>query len=118
MKVLSFNDYDARASQTAIYPELSVASRRLGASLYPALGLAGEVGEVMEQLKKAIRDGHGMLTGERKAKLKKELGDVLWYLSAVSRELGFTLEEIAQTNIEKLSTRSEAGTLHGEGSDR
>ena len=50
--------------------------------------------------------------------MKKELGDVLWYVNAISRELGFTLEEVAQTNLEKLANKKEAGKLHGKGDNR
>jgi NTP pyrophosphatase (non-canonical NTP hydrolase) len=46
-----------------------------------ALGLAGEVGEVVEHIKKALRDDAGVITGNRRAALTTELGDALWYLA-------------------------------------
>jgi len=78
-----------------------------------ALGLAGETGEVSELLKKYIRDG---LLDEKA--LAKELGDVLAYLSLVASYFGFTLEEIAEMNLNKLSKRESKGTLHGSGNER
>lgn len=78
-----------------------------------ALGLAGETGEVSELLKKHIRDG--VLDTEA---LAKELGDVLAYLTLIADSFGFTLEEIAELNLTKLTGREENGTLHGSGNDR
>ena len=73
---MNFDQYQEQAGITAIYPNI-------GQNLaYPVLGLNGEAGEVAEQAKKAIRDDGGIITPERREKLKKELGDVLWYLSA------------------------------------
>lgn len=78
-----------------------------------ALGLAGETGEVSELLKKHFRDGRL----DEKA-LAKELGDVLAYLTLIADSFGFTLEQIAEMNLEKLTGREEKGTLHGTGNDR
>lgn len=85
---------------------------------YAILGLNGEAGELAEHLKKMLRDDAGVLTEERRAALKKELGDQFWYVCAVARELGFSLQEVADKNAEKLAARAQAGTLHGSGSDR
>lgn len=89
-----------------------------GRLTYPALGLCGEAGEVAELIKKMHRDDNGCLTFGRREKLKKELGDVLWYLAEISRQAGLNLSEVASANIEKLRTRQESGTIHGDGSDR
>jgi len=75
---------------------------------YPTLGLAGEAGEVANIVKKIQRDHDGVLTDETRAKLKDELGDVLWYISACADELGLTLDEIADFNIQKLAKRHSA----------
>jgi NTP pyrophosphatase (non-canonical NTP hydrolase) len=58
------------------------------------------------------------VTDERREKIVKELGDVLWYAAQLSTELGMDLGEVAQRNIEKLSARRVANLIHGEGSDR
>ncbi len=96
---LSFEEYSKQASTTAMYPN------RLKNLEYPTLGLTGEAGEVANIVKKIQRDFGGEITVEIRAKLKDELGDVLWYISACADELGLSLDEIAQFNIEKLAKR-------------
>ena len=96
---MKFEEYQANASQTALYPN------RLKNLEYPTLGLAGEAGEVANIVKKIQRDFGGKITDEIRTKLKDELGDVLWYISACSDELGLTLDEVAEFNIEKLTKR-------------
>lgn len=96
---LSFEDYQNQAKQTALYPN------RLKNLEYPTLGLAGEAGEVANIVKKIQRDFGGEITDETRAKLKDELGDVLWYISACADELDLTLQEIAEFNVEKLAKR-------------
>jgi NTP pyrophosphatase (non-canonical NTP hydrolase) len=96
---MNFEEYQSKASVTALYP------KRLSNLEYPTLGLAGEAGEVANIVKKIQRDFGGEITGEIRGKLKDELGDVLWYISACADELGLTLEEIAKFNVEKLAAR-------------
>lgn len=72
---------------------------------YPTLGLAGEAGEVANVVKKIQRDHDGVINDEIRSKLKDELGDVLWYISACADELGLTLTEIAEFNVNKLAKR-------------
>ena len=108
--MLDFATYQQQAQTTAVYP-----GRGQGNYTYPALGLAGETGEVCEKLKKAIRDEGGTITPERKALLAKELGDVLWYIAALSTELGLSLEEIASGNLTKLAARKAQNKIHGDG---
>ncbi|MGI8786740.1 MAG: nucleoside triphosphate pyrophosphohydrolase family protein [Pyrinomonadaceae bacterium] len=96
---LSFEEYQQQARQTALYP------KRLNNLEYPTLGLAGEAGEVANIVKKIQRDFGGEITDEIRAKLKDELGDVLWYIAACADELNLTLQEIAEFNVEKLAKR-------------
>lgn len=86
--------------------------------IYPTLGLAGETGEVVEKVKKIIRDDGSAVSEEKKEEIKKELGDVLWYIARLSAELGFTINEVAELNIKKLNSRKERGVLHGNGDNR
>jgi len=72
---------------------------------YPTLGLAGEAGEVANIVKKIQRDHGGVINEEIRTKLKDELGDVLWYISACADELGISLDEIAAFNVNKLAKR-------------
>lgn len=96
---LTFKEYQSEAVRTALYPN------RLKNLEYPTLGLTGEAGEVANVVKKIQRDFGGVINDDIRAKLKDELGDVLWYISACADELGLTLEEIAEYNVEKLAKR-------------
>lgn len=69
------------------------------------LGLAGESGEVVELVKKRIGHGHEL----DREKLRKELGDVLWYLAALSSLNGLELSEVAAGNVLKLRARYPEG---------
>lgn len=103
---MNFTEYQLESRAFAIYPkEMN--------TIYPALGLCGEAGEVAEKIKKWIRGG----TLDDEA-LQKEMGDVLWYLANLASDRGFMLEDIAVGNIEKLSDRRNRNVLHGEGDDR
>jgi len=108
---VELGDYQQRSRRTAEYP-------REAWLAYPALGLAGEAGEVAEHAKKAIRDDSGVVSPERREKMAKELGDVLWYVAQLASELGLDLDEIAETNLEKLLSRQKRGALSGSGDDR
>jgi len=66
-----------------------------------AMGLAGEAGEVVDLLKKHLGHGHDLDAD----KLTKELGDVLWYVSAIAQSAGLELGDIARANVEKLRKR-------------
>ena len=96
---MNFEDYQAAAGKTALYP------RRMSNLEYPTLGLTGEAGEVANIVKKIQRDHGGVINDETRGKLRDELGDVLWYISACADELGMTLDEIAAFNVDKLAKR-------------
>lgn len=96
---MNFEEYQSAASKTALYP------RRLNNIEYATLGLAGEAGEVANIVKKIQRDHGGVINDEIRGKLQDELGDVLWYISACADELGLTLAEIANYNVNKLAQR-------------
>jgi NTP pyrophosphatase (non-canonical NTP hydrolase) len=104
-------EYQKLSRRTAEYP-------RDAWLAYPALGLAGEAGEVAEHAKKAIRDDGGQVSEERRAAMAKELGDVLWYVAQLASELKLDLDEIAQANLDKLLSRQRRGVLSGSGDDR
>ena len=109
---MQLSDYQQLSRATAVYPDA-------GDNLtYPALGLCGEAGECAEKVKKALRDDGGVLTGERRAALAAELGDVLWYLAQLSTEAGLDLDAIAQDNLAKLLSRKERQVLQGSGDSR
>lgn len=109
---MTFNEYQELALQTAIYP-------REYALIYPALKLAGEAGEVAEKIGKRLRDKNGDLEdAEFKRELAKEIGDVIWYLSALSSDLGIKFDDVAERNIAKLLSRKDRGVLQGSGDNR
>ena len=109
---MTFNEYQERAKTTARYPNQ-------GSNItYPTLGLVGEAGEIANKVKKIFRDDGGIMTDEKRQELLSEAGDVLWYLSTISTELGFGFEQMAQANLEKLAARAAKGTLHGSGDHR
>lgn len=121
------NDYQAFATKSAIYPGRGEPK----GLMYCALKLNGEAGELAEHVGKAMRDdnygapyhGHGMngwieLEKERKASLLKEIGDVLWYLSAICNELGVTLNDVAIMNLKKLRDRQLRNVQQGSGDNR
>jgi NTP pyrophosphatase (non-canonical NTP hydrolase) len=103
--------YQINASSFAQYPE------HIGL-LYTILGLAGEVGEVANKVKKIYRDSAGFLTDLTREDLISELGDVFWYLSAVATEIDIPLSMIAEANILKLTQRQNRGTVGGSGDSR
>jgi NTP pyrophosphatase (non-canonical NTP hydrolase) len=108
---MELSEYQRLSRRTAEYPRESWLA-------YPALGLAGEAGEVAEQAKKAIRDDGGEISEERRNAMAKELGDVLWYVAQLASELGLELDQIAQVNLDKLLSRQRRGVLSGSGDER
>ena len=109
---MDFKDYQKKSRKTAVYPQ---AGRNF---IYPALGLAGEAGEVANKIKKILRDDRGKVTVLKKEELKDELGDVLWYVTQLATELGLSLEYIAKHNNKKLAKRQKRSKLQGSGDKR
>ena len=106
---MNFNEYQKLARSTAVYPEEHKV-------VYPALGLCGEAGEVAEKIKKTIRGDSSLV--DVTGRLADELGDVLWYISALADDLGVTLEEVAQANVDKLTSRKKRNMIGGSGDNR
>ena len=100
-----------------IFPEVDDDVINLVAVAYDGLGL-GEAGEVQGKIKKIIRDNGGIITGEVKNDILKELGDTLWYMASMCENLGITLEDVANYNIIKLQDRHKRGVLGGSGDNR
>ncbi|MFA5318186.1 MAG: nucleoside triphosphate pyrophosphohydrolase family protein [Patescibacteria group bacterium] len=109
---MTFNEYQKESRKTAIYPNTG------NNMIYPVLGLVGESGEVAEKMKKILRDDSGKVSEEKREEIKKELGDVMWYIAQIATELGVELEEVAAKNLEKLLSRMERGKLGGSGDNR
>lgn len=117
--MLTFEEYSTAARQSDVYPKIdryredgTYVQERL--PVYPALALNGEAGEFAEKVKKAWRDNTPLDT--RAAGL--ELGDILWYIDASAKDMGLTLQEVAQMNIDKIASRRARGVLRGSGDNR
>jgi NTP pyrophosphatase (non-canonical NTP hydrolase) len=106
---MEFKNYQEQAQKTAIYKDKLV---------YPALGLAGEAGEVSNKIKKILRDSNGSLSDQTRESILQELGDVLWYISALCTDLGADLDKVASDNLQKLFTRKKNNSISGEGDSR
>lgn len=79
---------------------------------YTVMGLAGEAGEVANKAKKILRDGKDFHT------IRDELGDTLYYVSAVATELCLSLSNVAHSLTVKLFSRKDRGVLKGDGDNR
>jgi NTP pyrophosphatase (non-canonical NTP hydrolase) len=129
--MMTLNDYQWSAGKTnkgtALYvkglPECGDPACDIGPSytqvvgMYNILAMNGEAGETAEKVKKAARDGVKDEEAHRKM-IGLELGDVLWYVSQAARDFGYTLEEIASMNLDKLRSREARGVLGGSGDVR
>ena len=99
---------------------------------YMLLNLVGEAGEFASKIAKAVRKETGIMDGPNfyyykyqdegspssealYEELKKEAGDILWQLSGLCSVMGWELEDVAQTNLDKLAARKKAGTIVGNG---
>lgn len=109
---MDLNSYQARALSTQVTRDAPQEFFHL------VLGLVGEAGEVAEKVKKWVRDEGADPTRLDRAALKKELGDVLWYAAVLADHLGYTLEEVAQLNVDKLADRMQRGVLQASGDER
>ena len=109
---MELNHYQRESRKTALYPEVG------SNFIYPTLGLVGEAGEVADKVKKILRDKKGLFDKESKDEIKLELGDVLWYVSQLASELGYEMEDVANSNLQKLKSRKLRGKIQGSGDDR
>lgn len=122
---MNLNEYQLKAMKFAKYDSFD----------YPFLALSEEVGEVFGKLAKYNRKNGASLSCivenvknpndflsddeiELKKSLKKELGDVLWQLQACCSELGLSLDDVAELNLQKLGDRNDRGVIVGEGDER
>ena len=109
---MDFTEYQKAAHRTSSYPKVGENY------IHPVLGLCGEAGELANKVKKIFRDDKGILTESRKEEIKKELGDILWYVAEISTTLDIDLDKVAESNIEKLGSRLDRGTINGDGDTR
>ena len=110
---MHFDEYQKKALETDLRTAING-----NLLIYPVLGLADEVGEVVGKFKKLYRDKNGKLDNEYRAEIVKELGDVLWYLAVVCDRLDVSLSKVASKNIEKLQSRKMRAVIRGTGDNR
>lgn len=108
---MTLNEYQLRAITFATLPT----DTRID---YLSLALCGEVGEVANKVKKVMRDRQGKFFADDVEDIGSELGDVLWYLSVLTKRLGLTLSDIAQQNLDKIQSRYDRGVISGSGDNR
>lgn len=96
---MDFNSYQEKAKETI----QKNASEDNLTSIVPFLGIIGEIGSLVTELKKKFRDGNAYVAFE--SKLCEELGDVLWYIATIATQNGLTLEDVALKNLDKIHDR-------------
>lgn len=109
---MTFREYQLKAKETARFPDKDLIF------VYTTLGLMGEAGEVAEKIKKIWRDKDKQINDSDREEIKKEMGDVLWYLSQLAEELKINFDDVAQTNLDKTKSRLDRNLLHGSGDNR
>ena len=113
---MELNEYQKRAMTTC-----TESSRNFS---YMALNLVGEVGEFMSKVAKAIRKEDGTIDDNElfvigsKHELKQEAGDIMWQISGLCTIMGWSLEEVCQSNLDKLASRKERDVIVGDGDNR
>lgn len=108
---MEMDEYQELALETAIYPD----EYRI---VYPALGLAGEAGEVADKVKKVIRDNNANFDSVKCEEIAAEIGDCLWYCAVLADRIGYKLSTIGRMNYRKLKSRQLRGKLGGSGDNR
>lgn len=93
--------YDVKEQKTVFEPK----AIDVGGIINASFGLSGETGELNDMIKKTIFHGHSLDL----EKVKKEIGDVMWYVAMMCESFGFEMDEVMQMNIDKLKARYPEG---------
>jgi len=110
---MTFDEYQEKALTTAHNNPDPLMNKTIW-----AMGIAGEAGEVLEKWKKIVAYKEGKVSSEDLGELKKELGDVIWYIAVLADSLGLSFEEIIQLNVKKLQDRQKRNVIKGSGDNR
>jgi len=110
---MTFDEYQQQALKTAHNHSDTLMNKTIW-----AMGIAGEAGEVIEKWKKIVAYKEGKVSNADLAELKKELGDVVWYIAVLADSLGLSFEEVMQLNVKKLQDRQKRGVIKGKGDNR
>lgn len=114
---MELNDYQNKAMSTCMASSANFS--------YMMMNLVGEVGEFASKVAKSIRKERSQINNsdlfinkEDEVELQKEAGDILWQISGLCNVLGWSLDEIAEQNINKLASRKDRGVIDGNGDNR
>jgi NTP pyrophosphatase (non-canonical NTP hydrolase) len=121
---MTLNEYQEKAMKTCM-PSCDNFS-------YMMLNLVGEVGELASKIAKMQRSGWMNFSKDGDIEpqmsfaewvdfsdeLMKEAGDILWQLTGLCKVMGWTLEDVAKGNLEKLASRAKRGVIDGNGDNR
>ncbi|MDQ5972147.1 MAG: hypothetical protein QG553_306 [Patescibacteria group bacterium] len=110
---MTFDEYQKLALTTAITNPDPLMDKTIW-----AMGISGESGEILEKWKKIVAYKDGVVTDDDTKELKKELGDVVWYVAVMAHSLGLSFDEVMQLNIDKLADRKKRGVQKGRGDNR
>jgi NTP pyrophosphatase (non-canonical NTP hydrolase) len=110
---MTFDEYQKAALRTNLAKD-----DKFKELMQQVLGLSDETGEVLALFKKWIRDQDADFSKLDVQSVKKELGDILWYIAVVAEDVGLSMSDIADANIAKLADRQKRGTLRGSGDNR
>jgi NTP pyrophosphatase (non-canonical NTP hydrolase) len=113
---VTFDEYQQKALKTA-YTDPQHAGTLMEKTIW-AMGIAGEAGEVVEKWKKIVAYKGGQISTEDTEELKKELGDVVWYVALLADSLGLSFDEVMELNIRKLASRQKRSKIKGAGDNR
>lgn len=109
---MDFNEYQLKARETAIYPNIDKNWQ------YTIIGLQGEIGELSNKCKKILRDDNQKITEIKREEIKSEVGDIIWYLAMTCCEFGLNFDDVAKENLIKLAKRRQEGKVGGYGDHR
>lgn len=119
---MTLNEYQSQAMTTCTESSMNFA--------YALTGLNAEVGEINDKVAKAIRKGEAVIASNMvrcselleaqklTAGILAELGDVLWFVALMCKAAGWTMEQVAQMNLDKLADRAKRNVIIGEGDNR
>lgn len=110
---MTFDDYQKVALKTAAENPDPLMSKTIW-----AMGISGEAGEVLEKWKKIVAYDKGVISKDKLEELKKEIGDVVWYIAVFANSLGLSFEEVMKLNVDKLASRKKRNVIMGRGDNR
>ena len=113
---MTFDEYQKQALTTA-YTNPKHKDTLMDQTVW-AMGIVGEAGEVIGKWKKMVAYNEGTITDEFLQDIKKELGDIVWYIAVLANSLDISFEEIMEVNLNKLKDRKERNVIKGKGDNR